>query len=101
MMLEDAGARLVLEGEELDWEQVLAQPKTPLKRATHLEQLAYLLYTSGSSGTPKGVMLSHRNALGLLAWARRQYRPQELARVLASTSIGFDLAVFELFVPLS
>ncbi|HKV09275.1 MAG TPA: amino acid adenylation domain-containing protein, partial [Thermoanaerobaculia bacterium] len=63
--------------------------------------LAYVLYTSGSTGTPKGVAVTHRSAVELVRWARTVYAPEELAGVLASTSLSFDLSVFELFVPLS
>ncbi|MGE3912650.1 MAG: condensation domain-containing protein, partial [Chloroflexota bacterium] len=63
--------------------------------------LAYVIYTSGSTGQPKGVMIEHRGPVALMAWARDQFSPEDLARVLASTSICFDLSVFELFAPLS
>src|SRR5262249_34907440 len=58
------------------------------------------IYTSGSTGKPKGVAITHRNAVALLAWARASYSRQELSRVLAATSICFDLSIFELFAPL-
>jgi amino acid adenylation domain-containing protein len=63
--------------------------------------LAYVIYTSGSTGQPKGVAIEHRNTLNLLYWAKSAYEPSDLASVLASTSICFDLSIFELFVPLS
>jgi amino acid adenylation domain-containing protein len=63
--------------------------------------LAYVIYTSGSTGTPKGVALEHRNAVALLSWAGGVYSAEDLAGVLAGTSICFDLSVFEIFVPLS
>ena len=50
---------------------------------------------------PKGVALEHRNAVALVYWAREVFSREELAGVLASTSICFDLSVFEMFVPLS
>jgi amino acid adenylation domain-containing protein/FkbH-like protein len=62
---------------------------------------AYVIYTSGSTGRPKGVVLEHRNAVALLDWAQRFFAPEELAGVLFSTSISFDLSVFELFAPLA
>jgi amino acid adenylation domain-containing protein len=64
------------------------------------EQLAYVLYTSGSTGRPKGVALEHRNALALVCWAKEFYPAEDLRYVLASTSVCFDLSVFEIFVPL-
>lgn len=63
--------------------------------------LAYVIYTSGSTGRPKGVAITHASAALLIAWAQKTYTPIELSGVLASTSICFDLSIFELFVPLS
>ncbi len=63
--------------------------------------LAYLIFTSGSTGLPKGVALEHRNAVAFVRWAWEVFPPEDLAGVLAATSICFDLSVFELFVPLS
>ena len=63
------------------------------------DDLAYVIYTSGSTGRPKGTMLRH-SAGFLIDWARRTFSPEELSRVVAGTSICFDLSVFEIFVPL-
>ncbi|HZI15924.1 MAG TPA: amino acid adenylation domain-containing protein, partial [Myxococcus sp.] len=87
---------------ELDTAPALAEERThgPPAGAT-AEHLAYVLYTSGSTGRPKGVALEHRSAVAFLRWAARAFSQAELAGVLASTSINFDLSVFELFAPLS
>ncbi|MFL9459672.1 non-ribosomal peptide synthase/polyketide synthase [Scytonema tolypothrichoides VB-61278_2] len=63
--------------------------------------LAYVLYTSGSTGRPKAVAIEHRSPVALVSWAKEIFTKEELAGVLASTSICFDLSVFELFVTLS
>ncbi|MFK4607781.1 amino acid adenylation domain-containing protein [Bradyrhizobium diazoefficiens] len=63
--------------------------------------LAYLIFTSGTSGRPKGVKITHGNAANLAVWARDEFGKEELSAVLAATSICFDLSVFELFVPLT
>jgi len=65
------------------------------------DQLAYIIYTSGSTGKPKGVAIEHRNAIALIDWAQTVYSSEELAGVLASTSICFDLSIFEIFFTLS
>lgn len=64
------------------------------------ENLAYVIYTSGSTGTPKGVVICHRSATAFARWCQEAFSSEELSRVLASTSICFDLSVFEIFVPL-
>src|SRR6185295_5646353 len=65
------------------------------------DQIAYLIYTSGSTGRPKSVAVTHRSAAAFVRWALASFAPAELAGVLFSTSICFDLSIFELFVPLS
>lgn len=67
---------------------------------TTAANLAYVIYTSGSTGRPKGVAIEHRSTAALIRWASKVYTSAELAGVLASTSICFDLSVFELFVTL-
>ena len=62
-----------------------------------VQSLAYVIYTSGSTGNPKGVMIEHRSAVAFLSWAHDVFTDEDLAGVLASTSICFDLSVFELF----
>ncbi|MDH6108607.1 amino acid adenylation domain-containing protein/non-ribosomal peptide synthase protein (TIGR01720 family) [Kitasatospora sp. MAP12-44] len=62
---------------------------------------AYVIYTSGSTGTPKGVVVSHANVVNLACWAHEAFTEQQLSRVLASTSLNFDVSVFEMFGPLT
>ncbi|HEU0299707.1 MAG TPA: amino acid adenylation domain-containing protein, partial [Longimicrobium sp.] len=65
------------------------------------DHLAYVIYTSGSTGTPKGVAIEHRSAVNFVDWGVREFAARGLDRTLLSTSLNFDLAVFELFVPLA
>ncbi|HYO60253.1 non-ribosomal peptide synthetase/type I polyketide synthase [Archangium sp.] len=85
---------------DTDWPVIGDESDGNLERTTAPEKLAYLIYTSGSTGKPKGVMIEHRNAVAFLVWALRVFSPGELAGTLASTSICFDLSVFEIFTPL-
>jgi amino acid adenylation domain-containing protein/non-ribosomal peptide synthase protein (TIGR01720 family) len=62
--------------------------------------LAYIIYTSGSTGVPKGVAIAHQSTTALVHWAQEIFTSKQLKGVLASTSICFDLSVFELFLPL-
>jgi amino acid adenylation domain-containing protein len=68
---------------------------------TQGNNLAYIIYTSGSTGKPKGVAIEHHSTVTLLHWAEETFPIDSLSGVLASTSICFDLSVFEIFVPLS
>jgi amino acid adenylation domain-containing protein len=62
--------------------------------------LAYLLYTSGSTGLPKGVMVEHRNLVNLLCSMQKFPGIKCTDRLLAITTISFDLSGLELFLPL-
>ncbi|HEX5715932.1 MAG TPA: amino acid adenylation domain-containing protein [Thermoanaerobaculia bacterium] len=85
----------------LDAEGTGAKRDAGPEAAVGPDNLAYFIYTSGSTGRPKGVAIEHASAVALVRWAREVFPPEDLAGVLASTSIAFDLSVFELFVPLS
>ncbi|MDG9701520.1 non-ribosomal peptide synthetase [Streptomyces sp. DH37] len=61
---------------------------------------AYVIYTSGSTGRPKGVVVTHRSVAALAAWAGERFGPGRLAHVVASTSLNFDVSVFEMLCPL-
>lgn len=93
-------ARLALVIETLDDIETLS-PGSVDPGAASEDGLAYLIYTSGSTGRPKGVALAHRNAVAMVNWARSAFEPERLRGVLASTSICFDLSVFEIFLTLS
>jgi amino acid adenylation domain-containing protein/non-ribosomal peptide synthase protein (TIGR01720 family) len=117
-MLEDSRAHLLLVGQHLPDElrasattQVLAiEPGDawlggysdhPPMTTVSPDNLAYVIYTSGSTGLPKGVAIAHRNVSALVRWSAQVYSSDDLQGVLASTSICFDLSVWELFVTLA
>ncbi len=94
--LPGSSKQLWLDDERLEQESV----ERPA-RVSWPESLGYVIYTSGSTGRPKGVAIEQRSTVALLQWAQEVYGATELAAVLASTSICFDLSVFEIFLPLS
>ncbi|KXX74579.1 Erythronolide synthase, modules 1 and 2, partial [Madurella mycetomatis] len=64
------------------------------------DDLAYVMYTSGSTGRPKGVEIRHRSVTNLLLSMQREPGCGETDRLLAITTVSFDMAVVELFLPL-
>ncbi|MEM9547321.1 MAG: amino acid adenylation domain-containing protein [Bacteroidota bacterium] len=62
---------------------------------------AYIFYTSGSTGNPKGVVVTHANAVALLEWSIDEFSDTDFDVLLASTSHCFDLSIYEFFYPLS
>jgi len=64
------------------------------------ENTAYIIYTSGSSGIPKGVEISHKNVIAFLKWADKEFEDTPYEICYASTSYCFDLSIFEMFLPL-
>ncbi|WP_316799484.1 amino acid adenylation domain-containing protein [Pedobacter frigidisoli] len=81
--------------------QFLDQESAPLpKPEISLTDTAYLLYTSGSTGRPKGVKISHKNLSNLLSSTRLMPGMIPDDKLLAITTISFDIAMLELFLPL-
>ncbi len=100
--VQDDVALLALDSDEIT-EQLATFPTTNPEKLSHQtpESLAYVIYTSGSTGKPKGVMILHKGVVALTRWTQEHYSADELAVVLASTSINFDLSTYELMVPLA
>src|SRR5262249_1393139 len=84
-----------------EWAVIAAEPETNPAAVVEAEQLAYVLYTSGSTGQPKGVMLTQGNAGNLVQWARNEFGAAELQQVVAGRSVCLDLSVFEWWAPWS
>jgi amino acid adenylation domain-containing protein/non-ribosomal peptide synthase protein (TIGR01720 family)/FkbM family methyltransferase len=68
--------------------------------AVTAQHLAYMIYTSGSSGQPKGVMVSHRAIANRLLWMQQELPLLASDRVLQKTAFSFDASIWEFFVPL-
>ncbi len=95
-------AVLCLDGEDdaAEATRTCAEPGHGQEARATSEHLAYVLYTSGSTGNPKGVMVTHRNVVNFFAGMDKVIGP-EPGVWLAVTSISFDISVLELFWTLS
>jgi amino acid adenylation domain-containing protein len=121
-MLEDAEVRVLLTQEKLlpifqqnisinaettllcldrDWPQIaLETTVTPARQATPTH-LAYVIYTSGSTGKPKGVQICHQSVVNFLDSMAKHPGLTSDDTLLAVTTLSFDIAGLELFLPLS
>ena len=109
-MLRDSGAAWVI-GDESALElnaaehplirvEQLAEAAAPSAVAVERDDVAYLIYTSGSTGTPKGVRVQHSAVVNFLMSMAQQPGLRNDDRLLAVTTLSFDIAVLELLLPL-
>ncbi|GHF64089.1 non-ribosomal peptide synthetase [Streptomyces griseosporeus] len=95
LVLDDPATEAALAATSAD-EVTDAERRAPLLPS----HAAYAIYTSGSTGLPKGVVVPHENVADLAAWALAEFGAEGMAHVVASTSLNFDVSVFEMFGPL-
>ncbi|HEV2801334.1 MAG TPA: amino acid adenylation domain-containing protein [Pyrinomonadaceae bacterium] len=116
LMLKDSGIEVLLTEHSLldslsahdarticldtDAELIGRASSEPLPPTADADNLAYVIYTSGSSGRPKGVQISHRAVVNLLCSMRREPGLEADDSLLAVTTLSFDIAALELFLPL-
>jgi amino acid adenylation domain-containing protein len=74
--------------------------REPEKQLGAAGNLAYVIYTSGSTGKPKGVQIEHRAVVNFLQSMQEEPGLQEQDVLLAVTTVSFDIAVLELYLPL-
>ena len=93
-----------LVSKHLIFEELITQstscPEEPLDLKLSNDTIAYLLYTSGSTGKPKGVTITHKNLVNLLFSVLKEPSVQKDDVVISITTISFDIAMAELFLPL-
>ncbi len=80
-----------------DWSEIARENSANPEPAAAPSNLAYVMYTSGSTGEPKGAMILHRGLANYLAWAIRFYGVKEGGSVPVHSSISFDLTVTSMY----
>ena len=96
--LSERGAKLVRI--DKDWPLISQQSRDNPAAEVDPENLAYVMYTSGSTGRPKGVQICHHSLVNLLTSMRGRPGLTEKDSLMAVTTISFDIAALELYLPL-
>lgn len=92
--LADTDVELLAVDEDAPW---AGQPGSAPEPPQSTTDLAYVIFTSGSTGEPKGVMIDHRGAVNTITDVNRRFHVSARDRVLAVSSLSFDLSVFDIF----
>jgi len=88
----DETIRLRISDDELG-----AIPDGPVESPATLDDIAYVIFTSGSTGQPKGVVIDHRGAVNTCNDINQRFSVTAKDRVLALSSLSFDLSVYDIF----
>jgi amino acid adenylation domain-containing protein len=85
---------------DTDWSSIAKEECSNLSRRAKSQNLAYVIYTSGSTGKPKGVQLEHRSVVNFLWSVQKEPGLHEDDIVAAVTTLCFDIAGLEIYLPL-
>jgi amino acid adenylation domain-containing protein len=99
-MIDDTGMKTILTDERSQWDHIATLPGDISPAAVGPENVAYVLYTSGSTGQPKGVVIEHRNLVNLTSAMAARWGIGPGSNVLQFASFTFDVSVMDMFMPL-
>jgi L-proline---[L-prolyl-carrier protein] ligase len=89
-----------LSGAGMDGLLILVPERSGRASAPAERDLAYILYTSGSTGLPKGVMHSHATAMSFVDWCSEEFKPTPRDRFSSHAPFHFDLSILDIYVPI-
>jgi amino acid adenylation domain-containing protein len=114
MMVEQAGVAVIVSGDEMTELPIYEDITFPfreimsvdspgdkqVRRDSSRDSLAYVVFTSGSTGIPKGAMVEHMNVLNRLFYTRDAMGLSQYDRFLQKTPLSFDVSLVELMLPM-
>jgi amino acid adenylation domain-containing protein len=99
VLVDDGGGPVELDCPVVSYRDATSDPSATDPLVPVIEDdLAYILYTSGSTGVPKGVMLTHRNGLSFVEWSAERIGVTPDDRISSHAPLHFDLSVFDLYL---
>ncbi|MEA5577739.1 amino acid adenylation domain-containing protein [Anabaena sp. UHCC 0451] len=84
-----------------DWKNIATHQQNSVNNNIYPNNLSYIIYTSGSTGKPKGVQIAHRNVINFFTAMQEKLQLTNIDNLLSVTTLSFDIAVLEIFLPLT
>ena len=82
---------------EFTWADVAAAPSTPIATENRSHDPSHILFTSGSTGVPKGVVLTHANVITFIDWATKYFGMDSTDRACVHPPLHFDMSMLDIF----